>query len=452
VFRIVFGAVVLLSVGRLFAYGWVDSLYAGPERHFAYPGMSWVPVLSPVAMMVQLCVVGLAALAVVVGFHHRVAAIVCWLGFSWMEFVEASVYLNHYWFVTLAGLLVVVLPVADTWSLDARCAAAAGGAGAVGGAGGARAGLVPVGAVWLVRAQVGVVYVLAGVAKLHGDWLVHGAPLSLWLPARADLPLVGGLLAAPSAAVALSWAGALFDCTVVAFLLWRPTRLWAWLAVVAFHVSTWILFPIIGVFPWLMIGASTVFFDPDWPGRLLARVRGGRTSARPAATVLLPTRPARPVRTVALVAAGFWLALQVLVPLRFVLYPGDHRWTGEAYRFGWNVLAAEKSGDVVFRVTDTTTGTTSRTDASGLYTTQQWRTMVNEPELIRQAAHAVAEDAAARAGVDVDDVEVRVDAYVSFNGRAPERLIDPSVDLAAEPWRLGHQRWILPAPTTDPPT
>ena len=153
-----------------------------------------------------------------------------------------------------------------------------------------------------------------------------------------------------------------------------------------------------------------------------------------------------------LVVAGCWLLVQVALPLRYLLYPGDHRWSGEAYRFGWNVLLVEKAGDVVFRVTDTTTGTTSRTDASDLYTPQQWRTMVNEPELIRQAAHAVAQQAAAERGVPVEQIRVRVDAFVSYNGRAAQRLIDPRVDLAAEPWRLGHQRWILPVPTSDPPT
>ncbi len=45
------------------------------------------------------------------------------------------------------------------------------------------------------------------------------------------------------------------------------------------------------------------------------------------------------------------------------------------------------------------------------------------------------------AGVD----RVRADAFVSLNGRRAARLVDPDVDLAAEPWRP-HQPWILPEP------
>ena len=83
------------------------------------------------------------------------------------------------------------------------------------------------------------------------------------------------------------------------------------------------------------------------------------------------------------------MAFQILFPLRHFLYPGDPRWTGEGFRFSWNVLAMEKAGDVTFRITDGHSARTTQTDASKLYTAQQWRTMSTDPELIRQAAHDV---------------------------------------------------------------
>ncbi len=66
----------------------------------------------------------------------------------------------------------------------------------------------------------------------------------------------------------------------MALLLWRRTRLVAWVAVVAFHVATWLLFPI-GVFPWLMIGVTTIFFEPDWPERIATKVRVWRRRSDP---------------------------------------------------------------------------------------------------------------------------------------------------------------------------
>ncbi|MFN7150861.1 MAG: HTTM domain-containing protein, partial [Microthrixaceae bacterium] len=307
---------------------------------------------------------------------------------------------------------------------------------------------VPAVAMWLLRAQIGVVYAFAGLAKLHGDWLAHGLPLGLWLPARADTALVGPLLERPSTALALSWAGALFDCTIVVFLCWRRTRLAAWLVVVAFHAITWLLFPVIGVFPLLMVAATTVFFDPDWPRRLVGRLRGGSDPTAPlddgSHAAVAPTGRRE---WVVVAAVLVWALVQVALPLRHHLYEGDHRWSGEGLRHGWNVMLVEKAGDVSFRAHDPATGATWRTDARDLYTEQQWRVLSVEPELIRQAAHTLADEELERSG---RRVEVRVDAQVSLNGRPSSLLIDPDVDLADEPWRLGHQRWILPAPT-DPP-
>ena len=430
VVRAVYGAVGLLSAGRLLTYGWVDSLYAAPARHFTYPGFHWVQPPPGFGMRALVLTMALASILVLLGCWYRAAMAAFLVAFTWIELIDVTTYLNHYWFMTVVGLLMLVSPMAATWSLDARRRPRAESA------------TVPRGLVWLFRAQISVVYVFAGIAKLNADWLLHGLPLRLWLPARTDLAIVGPWLALPQAAVLLSWGGALLDCSIVAFLLWRRTRVLAWLVVVAFHVATWILFPI-GVFPWLMIGMTTVFFAPDWPcraaGRLNRRVRGEARPAPDPTPAPAPGRSARPVRPVVVALGLVWISLQVLVPLRHFAYPGDARWTGEGYRFSWNVLAAEKSGSVEFHVTDRVTGTTRTTSAEELYTPLQWRTMASEPELVRQAAHALHDVAAARG----QDVEVRVDAFVSINGGAARRLIDPDVDLAAEPGRLTPQPWIL---------
>jgi len=68
--------------------------------------------------------------------------------------------------------------------------------------------------------------------------------------------------------------------------------------------------------------------------------------------------------------------------------------------------------------------------------------MSGEPDLIHQAARTIAAEERARGR----DVEVTVDAWVSFNGRPAARIIDPTVDLAAEPLDIWPDDWILPRP------
>ncbi len=448
VVRMIVGAVGVLSAVRILRYGWVDQLYAGPSHRFTYLGFGWVPQPSAVVMTAVVVAMGLSAAALALGWRVRASGAVLLLAFAWTELIDVTTYLNHYWFLTLVLLLGLVLP----W--DGRPEVARGW-------------------VWLLRFQAGVVYSSAGLAKLQGDWLLRAEPLRLWLPPKAGLPVVGPLMDEVWTAHALSVAGALFDCTVVALLLWRRSRPFAWAALVGFHVATWTLFPI-GVFPWLMVGLSTVFFDPSWPSVLAARVRRFARSGAPRGRNRLSGAPERVVEgrppvlarqtpllgvlarqnrtadrrrwgvpTGVLVAgAVVWVAVQVALPLRHLAYDGDHRWTGQGYRFGWNVLLVEKAGSVTFLVHDPATGRTRATDGSELYTRNQLQVMATEPDLIHQAALALAAEERGRGR----DVEVRVDAWLSFNGRPPARFIDPDVDLVAQPRDIWDDDWILPKP------
>ena len=227
-----------LFVARLWWNGWLTSLYAAPANHLRYPGLGWIPEVPGEAVFVVACVAFLGAVGVAVGWHHRIGATLFAASFGWLEVTEATTYLNHYWLITYLIVLAAFLPLSAAFSIHTRrdgCEAR-----------------VPIAAVWLLRVQIVLVYFFAGVAKLRGDWL-DGMPLRIWLPARADLPLVGTLLDEPSTAIVLAWAGLLFDIFVGFALLHRRVRRWAFAAVVVFHLATWLLFPSIGIFPLAMI-------------------------------------------------------------------------------------------------------------------------------------------------------------------------------------------------------
>jgi hypothetical protein len=403
--RAVLGLVGLLTVARMWWYGWVHSLYAGPSHRFTYLGFGWVPQPSEPVVWGIVAMLAAGSLLLVGDRRPRLGAGLVAGSLGWIELIDATTYLNHYWAMTLVAALLALARPTRGW-------------------------------IWLLRFQVGLVYVFAGLAKLQADWLVHALPLRLWLPARADLPVIGHLLTFDSTAHVLSIVGAVFDCAVVPLLLWRRTRLLAWCGLLVFHVATWSLFPI-GVFPWLMTGLATVFFAPDWPTKFrnLRVLVAAHRDQHPQ----VATGSGRRVTGSALAAAGLWCAVQLFLPLRAHLYPGDSRWTTEGYQFAWNVLLTERAGTVTFNVTDPATGRRWTADASRLYTSTQLRVMQQDPDLIQQAAKAIATD-------EGGHVEVRVDAWLSLNGRPAARAIDPTVDLAAEPRTIWHRRWVLPEP------
>ncbi len=401
------GALGALSAARFLAKGWVETLYLAPEHHLTYPWVPWVRPLPGPAMYAVVAAMIPLGLAVAAGRRTRLAAGLFVAAFTFCELIDASLYLNHYWFVTLTFALLAVLPTSGRST-------------------------IPVLVVWILRFQVGIVYVMAGLAKLNHDWLVDGQPMTTWLASRTALPVFGGLLDEPSVGLVASWLGAAFDLTIVGSLLWRRSRAFAYVALVVFHVLTWRLFAI-GVFPWVMIAATTIFFPPDWPRTL----RGSRPNQPMGVLGTVPS-PKHP--SVAVAAAVVWMALMMAIPLRHLAYAGDVRWTEEGYYGSFRVMLTEKAGLLRFTVTDPATGETWAVDPATVLTDWQARQAAIRPELALAAAHLVAEDFAGRGH---DGVTVQADSWVSFNGRQRQRMIDPQVDLASLSRRARTSTYVL---------
>lgn len=423
-FRALFGALLCLSVGRFWAYGWIEQLYLDPSFHFTYLGFDWVRPWPAWGMYAHFALMAAAALALSVGFCSRLSALIFCLTFTYAELIEKASYLNHYYFVSLVALLLSLMPSGASFSVDAWWRR--------------RRGQPPeVTRLWsytLLRAQLGLLYLFAGFAKLNPDWLFKAEPLATWLAQHAEVPVIGALLATKPAAFVASYAGAAYDLTIVFWLSWRRTRAFAYAVAVVFHVAVWLLFPI-GVFSWVMLVATTSFFDPGWPRRYLRWLAPARLDADGAARRRNQLGPA----TLALM--GGYLALQLALPLRFLLYPGNVNWHEQGFRFSWRVMLIEKTGQVEFKVL---VG-----DAERRYivyprerlTPLQYKMMSTQPDMIQEYAQHLAKT------FDADGhttVRVYADAWASLNGRPRQRLIDPDVDLASAPRTLRANAWILP--------
>jgi hypothetical protein len=397
---------MVFATFRFFAHGWIEADYGLPKHFFHYWGFGWVRPLPLPLMYAAYGLTAIAAVFVALGRWQRPAAATFGVLFTYAHLIDKSNYLNHYWLVSLLALLLAIVP------LDRP--------------GPARAWML-----WLFRLQVGVVYFFGGIGKLGSDWLIEGEPLRIWLAANAELPIVGRWFHWKATALAFSWAGCLFDLTIVPLLLWRKTRAAAYVVLIGFHVMTSLLFHI-GMFPWIMIVSATVFFDPSWPRRW-ARGRFADDAA-----------PARSIGVRGAALLGAYALFQLLMPLRSVLYPGNTLWTEEGFRFSWRLMLIEKSGALELTVVDRAGGRTIVYPREYL-TPFQARMASTQPDMILELAHMIAADRRASG-----PVQVFADAEVSFNGRFRARLIDPTVDLATETDSLAPKRWILPAPTTKP--
>jgi hypothetical protein len=243
---------MFVAVLRYFAHGWIEQFFISPRVYFPYPGLEWIVPLPAAGMYALFAALGVLAVCIAAGLFYRASAALFCVGFTYVHLIDRTNYLNHYYFVSLVSLLLVFVPAHNAWSLDAWRRPES------------RRATVPHWAVLLLRFQLAIVYVFGAIAKINPDWLLRAQPLKIWLGANVDLPVLGPWLELPWVAYAASYAGLAFDACIVPLLVTRRTRGIAYAGVLAFHLLTAALFPI-GMFPWLMIGLTPIFFATDWP-------------------------------------------------------------------------------------------------------------------------------------------------------------------------------------------
>jgi hypothetical protein len=426
-FRIIFGVVMCGGIVRFLATGWIETMYGDPKWFFSYAGFGWVRPWPVAGMYIHYVVLAVLALAIALGAWHRLASALFAIGFAYTQLIDVTNYLNHHYLVVLVAAQLALLPANAAWSLDARRHPEIERA------------TFPAWMLWLLRFQIGVVYVFAGLAKAKVDWLVHGQPLNLWLSARIETPILGRWFDEPWFAIAMSWGGFLFDTTIVVWLSWARTRLWAYLVLIVFHGLTGYLFNI-GMFPLIMTSSALIFFSPSWPRRLFARLGEPPLVDRP--------MPAMPPRRRQILAGGIALhvVLQIALPLRHVVYPGAVLWNEDGMRFAWHVMIREKHGQVMFEAAFDD-GKRLEIPPHNYLTARQEREMAGQPDLILQLAHHIGRDLRARG---YPHFSLHAVTAVSLNGRAPVPIIDPAVDLL-QIRDLGPRDWVLPQPPGPPP-
>jgi hypothetical protein len=433
-FRVAFSALLLIDVMTYFAKDWINGHYIGPDFHFSYQGFEWVKVLPGDWLIFLFVVLGATAGMMMIGLSYRVAAALFFLGFTYVFLLDSTRYLNHFYLVILFAFLMIFVPAHRSFSVDARRKPDI------------RSRTVPAWSLWILRFQMGAVYFFGGVAKLSSDWIA-GNPLRQWLADRTDFPIIGGLFDQEWVVFLFTWGSLALDLFALPLLLWKKTRPWAFTALVVFHLMNTQLFNI-GIFPYLAIFATTLFLEPDWPRRVFggSRRRYPRRSPpkKRAKASQAAAEPKASLATAQRVTAGllaFYVAVQVLVPLRHFAYAGDVNWTEEGHRYSWHMMLRQKYARPRFFVTLPETQRTLEVDPLDHLIQWQFYWMSTRPHLILQYAHLLRDEYASE-GEGVP--EVRAHVVATLNGRPPQLLVDPRVDLAQEKYGWGGVDWIVP--------
>lgn len=404
IFRMAFGFLMCFSLFRFMYNGWIEDCYTTPI-HFTYQLFDWIKPLDTTTMYLIVSICGLSAFCIGLGFLYRISTIIFFFSFTYLELIEKSWYLNHYYFVSLVAFLLILVPANRKYALDAKFFSKI------------KLSSVPNWTIIIFKLQLCIVYFFGGLAKVKTDWFIQAQPLKIWLKAKTDLPFLGWLFEYDITPYLFSWSGILYDLAIP-FLLWtKKTRPIAYVLVVVFHTLTYALFNI-GMFPWLMILGSLVFItSEEW--RAILKYFHIKSS-------LSVTKTRYKTQKLVISFLIIFFAFQIVFPLRHFALSNNVLWTENGLRFAWHVMVMEKNGYTKFTVIDNVTGKRWVEYPRKSLSEIQEKQMSFQPDMIWQFAQILKEKYSKKG---ITDCSVFVDSRVSLNGRTSQRFIDPKIDL-----------------------
>ena len=423
VFRICFGFLVPLELLHYYLFRpFLNELYFNPAFHFKYQLFGWVPDLPGTGIKLLVLGIGASFIMMGLGFWYKITRWTSFLGFSWLFLMERASFLNHWYMVCLFCFLLLFIPANAEWSLDTRRNPQL------------RSSTLPAWCLYSLVALLSIIYFYSGFVKINGDWLA-GRQMEIYLSAVFD--------SVPDWWPAASAYGVMFvELIMVPLLLWKRTRIPMFVLAVLFHLTNSQLFTV-GLFPFMMIAVTTIYFEPDWPRKILTRFRKSvpKDKKSKPATQTFNT----PSWVFAVLAVFF--VLQLLLPLRSFIYKGNQLWTEEGLTFSWKMmLEAKTNADndaIIYWVKPHPEAPLERIvpREHGL-TWAQENKLVRNPDLILQFAYHIGQTYDQRESYPP---KVYVDAFLGMNGRPVQRFIHPNVDLYQE-----SRRWVRPYPWVMP--
>lgn len=429
-FRITFGLILFWEVTRYFSHDWIYRYWVAPDWNFAYGPFHFSPMPEQ-AMYALWLLLGTLAIFISIGFLYRISTILFFLGFTYTYLLEQARYLNHFYLVVLISFVLIFIPANRYYSIDAKIWKKI------------KSPVIESWCLRMIRFLIAVPYFFGGIAKLNPDWL-QGYPLRIWLLNDTDFPIIGQYFTEYWMILIMSYSGLILDLFIVPALLWKKTRKFGFIAIALFHLMNSELFTI-GIFPWFMMLATTLYFDPSWPRNFRNFIKNQNKLLITKEDLKLFERYALKVnRKAILIALAFFCSLQILVPMRHLLIPGNVHWTEEGHRYSWHMKLRTKRGITTFFVLNKLDGETYEIDLDDYLQEWQIDDMDGKPYMIWEFADFLKKEYAF-SGIAV---EVYVDALASLNGRKYQHIIDPNIDLAAQPKPyFGFASWIQPLTT-----
>ncbi|WP_378180677.1 HTTM domain-containing protein [Aquimarina sp. SS2-1] len=418
IFRVFFGFLIAAESFGAILTGWVRRTLVEPQFTFNFIGFDFLQPLPGNGMYYYFALMGVLGVFVMIGFKYRWSMIGYTLLWAGVYYMQKSSYNNHYYLLLLLCILMSTLPAGNYFSIDVKQNPAL------------KKISMPRWCVLFIIIQLWIVYTYASIAKLYPDWLDYTVAKNLML-SRANYPLIGDILQQHWTHVSITYFGILFDLLIIPLLLWRRTRLAAFIASIFFHLFNSIVFQI-GIFPYLSLAFSVFFFSKE----RIHRIFMPKKEFYDAGKVIIPS-----YRKFLIPALSTWFIIQLALPVRHWFIPGDVLWTEEGHKLSWRMMLRGRSGYTNFYIEFKDNACRRvKIDKNQYLTLKQRRQVDTKPDAIWQFAQFLKKEHLKEGR----DIAVYVNSKVAVNGKKLRVLIDPDVDLASVDWNyFTTNPWII---------
>lgn len=423
-FRIISGlALAGFFLTRFSRTDYIDGTFVKAQILFKYPGLDFIEMGPPWLMYLLCHSLVFAAILLALGFLYRFASLYLLAVYSYLFFLDYTIGNNHFYLFILLFLFFSITNCHHSYSVDKKL------------------WKLPSGVMnWnlnLFRFQFMIVYFMGGIAKLNSDWLEMKTAKAMTAVRIEGLSegmtdMVAGLL---------TYGGLAFDLAVPFLLLFRKGRIWAFPLILIFNITNLFMHQI-DIFPVIMIASYLLFIPTEKVEKFIAKWKKTAVSKS-----LEPTTPSSFRKKL---IAGFlvvFVLFQLCFPFRHFLYKGNVLWTGDGYPFSWHMMTSFSGGVVKFRVRDKFTNEVFWISPEDHLNPRQHKFLFRYPELSVQFAHLLKKQAL-RDGLK--EPEVNVILKVGLNGRPPQYMIDPDLDLTRVNVNVYKSNpWVLPLKTDE---
>ncbi|XP_006625583.2 vitamin K-dependent gamma-carboxylase [Lepisosteus oculatus] len=443
VFRFLFGLLMVVDIPQERGLSHLDFKYLDGAPVCRFPLFNFLKPL-PLDWMYLLYVIMLfGALGIMLGCFYRLSCLMFISTYWYIFFLDKTTWNNHSYLYGLIGFQLTLMDANRYWSIDGLRNPKKRNAD------------VPLWNYTVLRAQIFIVYFIAGIKKLDSDW-VGGYSMGYlshhWLFDPFKLVLSEEM----TSLIVVHGGGLVLDLSAGYLLFFDATRPIAMFFVTYFHSMNSQLFSI-GMFPYAMMATSPLFCYADWPRRFFARFPSClrvllppiTPPPQPSTSCVYPksssdsaSAPAKPSRrhTLGTLFTLLYITEQLFMPYSHFITQGYNNLTNGLYGYSWDMMVHSRSHQhVKITYRDGKTGEIGYLNPGVFTQSRRWK---DHGDMLKQYATCLSQQLL---NYNISEPEIYFDIWVSINERFQQRIFDPRVDIVKADWSpFRPTPWLMP--------